>query len=56
MGLARTCRERQRQRRELIDHMASDRRAAADIGMTGCEARSWSERPFRARWGATASD
>jgi uncharacterized protein YjiS (DUF1127 family) len=49
MGLARTCRERRRQRRELIDYMASDHRAAADIGMTGCEARSRSERPFWAR-------
>ena len=45
--LARICRERRRQRRELLDYIASDHRAAADIGITPCEARSWSERPFR---------
>ncbi len=56
MGLACTCRERRRQRQELFDYLASDHRAAADIGMIGCEARSWSERPFWARWGAIASD
>ena len=42
----RTCRERQRQRQELLDFMASDHRAAADIGMTPYEARKWAERPF----------
>ncbi len=36
--------------------MASDHRAAADIGMTGCEARGSSELPFWARESAIASD
>jgi hypothetical protein len=56
LGLARSCRERRRQGRKRIDDMASDHRAAADIGMTGCEARGSSELPFWARESAIASD
>jgi hypothetical protein len=37
---------RQLQRQELFDYIASDYRAAADIGITSGEARSWSQRPF----------
>jgi len=28
------------------DYMVSDHRAAADLGITGYEARDWSKRPF----------
>jgi uncharacterized protein YjiS (DUF1127 family) len=42
----RACRQRQRERRELLLFMASDHRAAADIGVTRYEALSWSNRPF----------
>ncbi len=44
--LVRICRRRREQRQELLDYMARDHRAAADIGITGNEARSWSQRPF----------
>jgi uncharacterized protein YjiS (DUF1127 family) len=44
--LVRICYRRRRQRRELLDYMASDHRVAADIGITGYEARNWSQRPF----------
>jgi len=44
--LARACRRRQEQRQELLDYMANDHRAAADIGITSYEARHWSQRPF----------
>lgn len=40
------CRRRQRERRELLDFMAGDHRAAADMGITAYDARSWAERPF----------
>ena len=46
MDLARRCRERRRQRQELLDFMEHDHRAAADIGMTSYDARKWAERPF----------
>jgi uncharacterized protein YjiS (DUF1127 family) len=39
-------RMRRQQRRELLDYLASDHRAASDIGITGYDARAWSERPF----------
>ncbi len=45
-NLVRICRRRREQRQELLDYMASDHRAAADIGITGYEARNWSQRPF----------
>jgi len=38
-------RERSRQRRELLDFMAGDHRAASDIGRR-YEARKWADRPF----------
>jgi uncharacterized protein YjiS (DUF1127 family) len=37
---------RRQQRQELLDCLASDYRAAADIGITSGEARGWSQRPF----------
>lgn len=43
---ARSCLARRRQRLELLDYVASDHRAAADIGITSYEARNWSEQPF----------
>jgi hypothetical protein len=42
----RACWQRQRERRELFVFIASDYRAAADIGVTYDEALSWSRRPF----------
>jgi len=42
----RACRRRRRQRQELLDYLASDHRAVADIGMTAYDARAWSARPF----------
>jgi len=44
--LMRACRRRREQQQELLDYMASDHCAAADIGITGYEARNWAERPF----------
>jgi uncharacterized protein YjiS (DUF1127 family) len=38
--------ERRRQRQELLDYIAIDHRAAADLGVTGNEARDWAQRPF----------
>jgi hypothetical protein len=37
---------RRRQRQELLGYVASDYRAAADIGITSGEVRGWSQRPF----------
>ena len=34
-----------RERRELIEYLATDHRAALDIGIDG-NAREWAERPF----------
>ncbi len=42
----RACWQRQRERRELSVLIASDHRAAADIGVTYEEALSWLRRPF----------
>jgi uncharacterized protein YjiS (DUF1127 family) len=42
----RTCRRRQRERQELLDYVASDHRAAADIGITVYDARNWANQPF----------
>jgi uncharacterized protein YjiS (DUF1127 family) len=42
----RACRQRRRERRELFVLIATDYRAAADIGVTYDEAASWSRRPF----------
>jgi len=42
----RACRQRRRERAELLAFMATDHRAAADIGVTRYEAMNWSKRPF----------
>jgi uncharacterized protein YjiS (DUF1127 family) len=42
----RGCRERRRGRRALLDYVASDYRAAADIGISRDDARNWYRRPF----------
>jgi uncharacterized protein YjiS (DUF1127 family) len=44
--LVRTCYTRRRQRQDLLDYLASDYRAAADIGITSSEARAMSQQPF----------
>jgi uncharacterized protein YjiS (DUF1127 family) len=44
--LIQTSWTRRQQRQELLDYIASDCRAAADIGITSGEARGWSQRPF----------
>jgi uncharacterized protein YjiS (DUF1127 family) len=41
-----TCYARHRQRRDLLDYLARDYRAAADIGISSSEARALSQRPF----------
>jgi uncharacterized protein YjiS (DUF1127 family) len=40
------CRQRRQECAELLAFMATDHRAAADIGVTAYEAINWSERPF----------
>ena len=42
----RACRDRRRERRELLSYLGSDHRAAADIGVTRYEAMNWSRQPF----------
>jgi uncharacterized protein YjiS (DUF1127 family) len=42
-----TWRRRRRQRRELFEFLASDHRAAADIGITRYDAEHWFDWPFR---------
>jgi uncharacterized protein YjiS (DUF1127 family) len=42
----RSCRQRQRERQQLLDYMAIDHRAAADIGMKRHDALEWANRPF----------
>lgn len=42
----RSCRQRRREREELLAFMAADHRAAADIGVTTYEAMNWSKQPF----------
>jgi len=42
----RDCYARWRQRRELLDYMDIDHRAAADMGVAGSDARDWARRPF----------
>ena len=42
----RACRRRHQERAELLAFMASNHRAAADIGVTRYEAMNWSNRPF----------
>jgi hypothetical protein len=38
----RRARDRRRQRQELVDYLASDHRAARDLGITSHEARNFS--------------
>jgi uncharacterized protein YjiS (DUF1127 family) len=42
----RSCRQRQRERQRLLDYMAFDHRAAADIGIKRCDSLEWASRPF----------
>lgn len=42
----RSCRQRRQERAELLAFMASDHRAAADIGVTQYEALNWAKQPF----------
>jgi uncharacterized protein YjiS (DUF1127 family) len=42
----RTWRTRQRERQQLLDYLASDHRAAGDIGIDRSNARDWAQRPF----------
>ena len=46
MAWLRSCRQRRREREELLAFMAADHRAAADIGVTTYEAMNWSKQPF----------
>jgi uncharacterized protein YjiS (DUF1127 family) len=41
-----TWRRRERDRRELLDYLATDHRAANDLGIDRSDAREWAERPF----------
>jgi uncharacterized protein YjiS (DUF1127 family) len=42
----RIWRRRSRARQELLDYLAMDYRAAADIGIDRSNAREWARRPF----------
>jgi uncharacterized protein YjiS (DUF1127 family) len=46
LAWARSCRQRQRERQQLLDYMAIDHRAAADIGVQRHDALEWANRPF----------
>ena len=37
---------RRQQRQELLDYVALDHRAAADLGVSANDARDWADRPF----------
>ena len=43
---ARIWLKRWRDRRELLDYLAMDHRAAADLGIDRSNAREWAQRPF----------
>jgi uncharacterized protein YjiS (DUF1127 family) len=43
---AQTWRRRQRERRELLYFLATDHRAAMDLGTDLAGAREWADRPF----------
>jgi len=45
-GMVRIWAQRRQQRRELLDFMTIDHRAAADMGVTINDARDWAQRPF----------
>jgi uncharacterized protein YjiS (DUF1127 family) len=44
--LLRSWVRRRQQRRELLDYMAIDHRAAVDLGVSANDARDWAKRPF----------
>jgi hypothetical protein len=44
--LVRTWRRRQRERQELLYYLATDHRAAMDLGTDLAGAREWADRPF----------
>lgn len=46
LALVRTWLKRHRRRQELLDYIAQDHRAAADMGTTRAEAEDWARRPF----------
>jgi uncharacterized protein YjiS (DUF1127 family) len=43
---AQIWRTRQRERRELLHFLATDHRAASDLGIDRGNAREWADRPF----------
>jgi uncharacterized protein YjiS (DUF1127 family) len=45
-GMMRIWARRRQQRRELLDFMTIDHRAAADMGVAVNDAREWAYRPF----------
>lgn len=46
LNLVRTWLKRHRSRRELLNYIAQDHRAAADMGTTRTEAEGWARQPF----------
>jgi len=46
IDLVQSCIRRRRERQELLDYIASDHRAAADIGISAHDAHAWAKRPF----------
>ena len=46
LALVRTWLKRHQSRQELLDYIAQDHRAAADMGTTRAEAQDWARRPF----------
>jgi uncharacterized protein YjiS (DUF1127 family) len=44
--LVRSWIRRRQQRQELLDYIAIDHRATADLGVAANDARDWAERPF----------
>ena len=46
LNLVRTWFKRRRSRRELLNYIAQDHRAAADMGTTRTDAEDWARRPF----------
>ena len=46
LALVRTWLKRHQSRQELLDYIAQDHRAAADMGTTRADAEDWARRPF----------
>jgi uncharacterized protein YjiS (DUF1127 family) len=46
LALIRTWLKRHQSRQELLNYIAQDHRAAADMGTTRAEAEDWARRPF----------